>query len=232
MNGNGLPVSAYGQVIPISNLPPLGAPLAGTEPFPLVQNGVTCKGTIGNLIQYLAPLLNLTQNSKIITLFYEATAGQTRFPCGVADMFGNTFRVTAATLIDVYSNGSLLAPENGLGFGSYSVDYVGNAINLLNPAGAGQVIAVEVQGVQPLLPISTQSSISTEALAIQTTNQLPGLTYAPDGLFFIIFVNGRACFSTGPTPAFSWTNIQVNWNTSGIFAVNPGDEVIAVYSHP
>jgi hypothetical protein len=66
-----------------------------------------------------------------------------------------------------------------------------------------------------------------EKLTVLAANSLSPVTWVPDGVVFLLIVNG---VTLTPFDSFSLSGQTIVWGT-GPFGVNPGDTAIAVYSH-
>ena len=89
----------------------------------------------------------VTTQQKTQTLYYIASSGQTLFPLSTADMFGNNVLLDGSQALTVYKGGLRMVPDNGTGAGGYTVDLPNNAINLLWPAGSGEILVVDLFSV-------------------------------------------------------------------------------------
>jgi hypothetical protein len=76
-------------------------------------------------------------------------------------------------------------------------------------------------GVELLMP-------TTEAVSVIDVNIFAPLGQEPGVYPIALFVNGRAFFAVGPTPAFSVSGNTITW-LSPVYSVVPSDEVVAVY---
>ena len=168
---------------------------------------------------------------KTLSLYYVAIAGQTLFSLSAADLFGQTYVMTTSTALAVTRNGSRVAPDDGSGVGGYTASTNANAVTLLWPAGAGEIIIIdlfwEVEPAPP--PPALTQTIGQDVLAITTINILPPLSRAPDGKVLVLFVNGRPFFATVPSPAFTYAGNVISW-ISSTDTVPVGAEVVAVYT--
>jgi hypothetical protein len=80
-----------------------------------------------------------------LTLYYIATQGQTVFNFDVPDNFNNVNSVAGASTVRVTRNGLRLMPDNGSGSGAYVANLGGSgSLTLLWPAGAGEVISIDL----------------------------------------------------------------------------------------
>ena len=86
----------------------------------------------------------VTTQQKTQTLYYIAGSGQTQFPLSAADMFGNNVLLTDTTALVVFKGGLRLVPDDGTGVGGYTVDMPNNQVNLLWPAGAGEILVADI----------------------------------------------------------------------------------------
>jgi hypothetical protein len=161
-----------------------------------------------------------------VTLYYIATQGQTVFPVTVGDYYGNSFRSIVGAL-RVARNGVRLMPDGGSGVGGYTVG--GSVVTLLQPAGAGEQITIDVWGVGGAPSTSIVLGTTQEALTVTAPNVLSPLSRVPDGRAFTLTVQGRPFFAVGPTPAFTYAGTTVTW-TSTTFSLASGMEVIASYT--
>ena len=86
----------------------------------------------------------VTTQQKTQTLYYIAVSGQTMFQLSAADMFGNNVALTDTTAIVVSKGGLRLVPDDGAGAGGYTADQPSNTVTLLWPAGAGEILVVDI----------------------------------------------------------------------------------------
>jgi hypothetical protein len=171
----------------------------------------------------IPPPILLTGGVIGTTLYYTALGGQTVFPLGIPDEFGNV-GVMTANGVQVYRSGNRLTFTDG-----YTLDVTNNRVTLTSPAGDGEPVIIELTTPPPIQAV-TGIVIKMEALPITTTNMLPALSYAPNGVMMMLFVNGTAFFSIGPQAAFTVASNVLTW-TSTFFSVPVGAAVIAVYTH-
>jgi hypothetical protein len=73
------------------------------------------------------------------------------------------------------------------------------------------------------------SVIGMESLTISTPNVIPNLSFSYNNSMFLLIVNGYAFAPVGASPPFSVSGNVVTW-LSTMYGVNPGDDVVAVYS--
>jgi hypothetical protein len=71
------------------------------------------------------------------------------------------------------------------------------------------------------------AAIIMEQLVITAPNTLPNLSQVPNGMMMLLIVNGATLTTLD---SFSISGTSIVWGT-GPFGVNPGDTVIAVYTH-
>ena len=105
--------------------------------------------------------VNVTVQQKTQTLYYIAVQGQTQFPMSTADMFGNNVLLDGSQALTVTKGGLRLVPDNGTGAGGYTVDLTNNLINLLWPAGSGEILVADIYdattiGIGPQGPAGPQ----------------------------------------------------------------------------
>lgn len=74
------------------------------------------------------------------------------------------------------------------------------------------------------------TEINMEQLTITTLNTIPQLAQNYSGEVFILVVNGYSFVLTGASPSFSVSGKNVTW-LSTVWSINPGDDVVAVYSY-
>ncbi len=86
----------------------------------------------------------VTTQQKTQTLYYIANSGQTLFPLSTADMFGNNVLLTDTTALVASKGGLRLVPDDGTGAGGYTADQLSNTVTLLWPAGAGEILVVDL----------------------------------------------------------------------------------------
>jgi hypothetical protein len=84
-----------------------------------------------------------------LTLYYVAAQGQTNFPLSTPDHYGSTALVTPTANLAVSVGGNRLALDDGTKFGGFTVDSVNNAVNLVWPAGQGEVIIIDLYDAEP-----------------------------------------------------------------------------------
>jgi hypothetical protein len=223
------------EEIPISQLPLAGG-LFGDEMVAVVQNGITCRSTAAAVSGSGMGPTNLT---RVASLIYPATVGQSVFPLSEPDYYDNTYVLLGGDVLQVTVGGLRLAPDDGTGFGGYTVDVADNQIVLVTPfgmdqvviVGAGDLVIIDVSvptGVAPAPPTSS-NNFAMDALSIVALNVIPNLSHVPSGGLMQIIVNGRVFCPVGEQPPFSYSGVQITW-LSTIWAVVPGDEVVAVYS--
>ena len=149
--------------------------------------------------------------------------GQTVFSLGIPDEFGNVGEMTANG-VQVYRSGNRLTFTDG-----YTLDVTNNRVTLVYPAGDDEPIIIELTTVPPTAAV-IGIVIKMEALTITVANTIPALSYAPNGVMMMLFVNGTAFFSIGPNPAFTVSGNVLTW-VSTLYSLPPGAAVIAVYTH-
>ena len=149
--------------------------------------------------------------------------GQTVFPLGTPDEFGHV-GVMTANGVQVYRSGNRLTFTDG-----YTLDVTNNKVTLTSPAGDSEPIIIELTAVAPIAAV-TGMIIKTEALTITALNMIPPLSYPPNGVMTMLFVNGVALFSIGPNPAFTVSSNMLTW-VSTLYSLPVGAAVIAVYTH-
>ena len=88
--------------------------------------------------------VNVTVQQKTQTLYYITSSGQTQFPLSAADMFGSNVLLTDDTALVVFKGGLRLVPDDGTGVGGYTVDMPNNQVNLLWPAGDGEILVADI----------------------------------------------------------------------------------------
>lgn len=157
------------------------------------------------------------------TLYYTGVQGQTVFSLGIPDEFGNVGEMTANG-VQVYRSGNRLTFTDG-----YTLDVTNNRVTLVYPAGDDEPIIIELTTVPPTAAV-IGIVIKMEALTITVANTIPALSYAPNGVMMMLFVNGTAFFSIGPNPAFTVSGNVLTW-VSTLYSLPPGAAVIAVYTH-
>lgn len=215
----GVPYSTPPQ-LPISQLPLVSA-LLGGEMIPMVQNGITVRAS-ASLVGGVGAAPAFTQ--KVNSLYYQVsgTSPQAVFPLSTPDLFGNTYQLGAgpSVSIEVSSWGVRLTPTI-----DFLVDYNANTITLINPAGVGQTVVIDFFAVEP------GAAFAVEAVNVTATNTLAALAYQPDGKVIVVFVNHMAFFAVGSPPSFSLSGKTITWNSHEPISINPGDNVIVVYTH-
>ena len=100
------------------------------------------------------PIVKVTIQQKTQTLYYIASTGQTQFSLSAADMFNNNVLLDGSQALAVSKGGLRLVPDDGSGAGGYTVDLSNNTINLLWPAGASEILVVDLfwSGIDGLEP--------------------------------------------------------------------------------
>lgn len=78
--------------------------------------------------------------------------------------------------------------------------------------------------------LSAKSQIKMEALTISVINTIPALSETYSGNMFLLIVNGMTFVPVGSPAPFSVSGKTITW-TSTVWAVSPGDTVVAVYSY-
>lgn len=73
------------------------------------------------------------------------------------------------------------------------------------------------------------SNFQMDALTITVANTFPPLSLTPNLNLFLLIINGSVFTPVGASPPFSVSGTTITW-TSLLYAVNPGDSVVAVYS--
>jgi hypothetical protein len=71
--------------------------------------------------------------------------------------------------------------------------------------------------------------IYMEPKTITAPNVIPPLLFVPNGNVFLLIVNGRTFTLVDQPPAFTVSGQVITWS-SAIYGLNPGDDVVAVYS--
>lgn len=132
--------------IPISQLP-LAGPIMGDEMLVCVQNGIDVRLTSEQIAALKPPTIYL---NKVLTLYYVATQAQTLFQLQTPDKFGHVIGEQAVSDIEVYAGGNRLALDDGSGYGGYTVDYAGDTVTLLWPAGPGEVVIFDLFQAPPI----------------------------------------------------------------------------------
>jgi Collagen triple helix repeat (20 copies) len=175
--------------------------------------------------------VNVTVQQKTQTLYYVTYAGQTVFSLSNADMYGNNVLLDPSTALAVSKGGLRLVPDDGSGAGSYTVNQPGNAITLLWPAGAGEILVIDLFWSMDQLEetVTLGQYIGSDVLTVTAPNVLSPLSHAPDGFVFVITVEGRPFYSVGPEIAFTWSGTTVTW-VSTTYSLAPSNEVIATYT--
>jgi hypothetical protein len=69
-----------------------------------------------------------------------------------------------------------------------------------------------------------------QAMTITVANTFPALSYTPAFGLFLLIVNGTTFTTAGSPATFSVSGTSITW-LSTIWSVNPGDTVVAVYTH-
>ena len=164
-------------------------------------------------------------NSGIIatTLYYSGVQGQTVFPLGIPDEFNNVGELTANGA-HVFRSGNRLTYMS-----DYTFDVSSNEVTFISPVGDNEPIIIELATVPPTAAV-VGMIIKTEVLPITMPNIIPALSYPPNGVMMMLFVNGMAFFSIGPQAAFTVSSNMITW-TSTLFSLPVGAAVIAVYTH-
>ena len=222
--------------VPITELPISGA-LFGDEMSPIVQNGITCRTTVGYISKSgQAPVYI----NKTIQLVYPATIGQTIFSLNTPDHYGNQWALTDANALQVTVGGIRLVQDDGTGIGQYTVNLFANSVTLLTPFGTdpvvivgdGDVVVFDIYGLTKTTITTNvnQSQIITQSLAIATANVLPPLALAPNGAMTIVYVNGRAFSDKSVPPSFSVSGNTITWSDP-VYSVVPGDIVVVSYAY-
>lgn len=142
---------------------PKSAPLRPKQATPAPQAAATIVTPMNTWVPTVgcSPDQQTIVFSKSGDLWYAAAQGQTNFPLATPDHFNNTYFLISDN-IEVYANGSRLAPDDGAGFGGYTVDIVNNAVNLVWPAGAGEIVAISVFD-NPYSPAPSSLKIKPQA---------------------------------------------------------------------
>jgi hypothetical protein len=154
----------------------------------------------------------------VASLFYPTIAAQTQYLTTAGDQFGHAFTLKpdGSNGVIVYLNGVRLTPDDGSQtLGDYTIDAANSAIDLLKPAPAGYVLAIDVlvppaqlapaatkiDKMQPLTFNGTQTSFILTAMdgSTPTVNNATELFISLDGVPQEP-VNAYAC--TGDTLTF------------------------------
>jgi hypothetical protein len=78
--------------------------------------------------------------------------------------------------------------------------------------------------------LSSASNFYMQPLTITVSNTFPALSFTPVVGLFLLIVNGTT-FTLSDSPAsFSVSGTTITW-LSTVWGVNPGDTVVAVYTH-
>ena len=197
--------------------------------------------------------IHVTAVQKTLTLYYRAISGQVSFPLSTRLIFTATAPTPIdhlVRLIGITRNGSRLTPDDGSGVGGYNVDPLLNAVNLLWPAGDGELVVIDIYDTAiaegpagptgppgltgpsgPIGPPGGLDATTQDVLAITTANVIPPLSLAPNGQVLILYVEGHPLpRDSAPMPAFHlWRAATLTW-TSTLYSVQPGNEVIALYT--
>jgi hypothetical protein len=80
---------------------------------------------------------------------------------------------------------------------------------------------------QQLPPVA--SFVTMEPKNITVVNQIPPLAFVANYTIFLLIINGQTFSLIDTPPAFSVSGSNITW-LSTIWSVNPGDNVIAIYS--
>jgi len=170
------------------------------------------------------------------TLYYVASTGQTAFPLSVPDMYGNSVHLIPGMTLSVTKGGLRLVPDAGAGVGGYTVNVASSTVNLLWPAGSGEILTVDVYDITTIATgpqgppgIAGTVFLQEDVLTVTAPNTLSQLSRTPDGFAFILFVEGRPFFAAVPSPAFTYSGTVVTW-VSTLYSLQPGNEVVAVYT--
>ena len=175
------------------------------------------------------PIVKVTVQQKTQTLYYIASTGQTQFSLSAADMFNNNVLLDGSQALAVSKGGLRLVPDDGSGAGGYTVDLSNNTINLLWPAGASEILVVDLFWSETQETVTLGQFIGEEALIVTAPNTLSDLSRAPDGFVFTLTVEGRPFYPIAPDPAFSFDGKTITW-ISTTYSLAVGNEVIALYS--
>jgi hypothetical protein len=157
------------------------------------------------------------------TLYYRGLNGQTVFSLGVPDEFNNIGEMTDDG-VQVYRSGNRLTFTD-----DYTINITGNSVTLTYPTGDDEPIIIELISPPPT-PVLVDIALKTEALNIITLNIIPNLTYTPNGVMTILYVNGLAFFSVGAQASFTVSGNTLTW-TSTMFSIPVGAAVVAVYTY-
>lgn len=80
--------------------------------------------------------------------------------------------------------------------------------------------------------VSLGAPIHQEPLTVTAPNTLSSTTFAPNGTFTLLVVNGGVYLPVGSSPAFSTSGTNVSWNAANAgFSLATTDSVIAVYNY-
>lgn len=100
------------------------------------------------------------------------------------------------------------------------------------PAGpAGLFLQSQGPGLDPAWSTFgvVGQAVSMEQKTITTTNVIPPMNQTPSSAVFELIVNGRTFTLVDPEPSFTITGNVVTWVNSN-YSLNPGDDVIAIYT--
>lgn len=193
-------------------------------------NGLLYEFITNGASSYWVPFGNVSEVSttvfKTFSLYYVVGPNpQQVFPLGTLDVFGNNYISNSASVLEVFSNGSRLMPDDGTGRGAYTLNIITNTINLLYPAGSGEIITINVCSTNAP-PIQLTNQLKLEVCTVTGVNTLAPLLLTPDGNVIIVFLAGVAHI----TPDFTVSGNQITW-TSAVFGFVPGDVVFCLYTH-
>lgn len=79
-------------------------------------------------------------------------------------------------------------------------------------------------------PPTLVQAVTMELKTIAAQNVIPALAATPNGVIFLMIVNGQTFTLVDAPPSFTVSGTVVTW-VDPIYALNPGDEVIAIYSY-
>jgi hypothetical protein len=123
--------------------------------------------------------LAMPQRAGMMTLWYEATAGQTAFNLAVPDEQGLTYIMSVETPegLDVHRQGLKLVPE-----GDWTVNPAANTVTLLAPCTAGDIVAIDVMvPVERLGPGAVENWLLKPLVGQDGTNTVFALECAAGG---------------------------------------------------
>jgi hypothetical protein len=197
------------EEIPISQLP-LAGPIFGDELVPIVQNGITCRTTAASFGSGGTPAAGSTVETELLTIT-------------TLDVIPPLSKTPDGEMTLLIVNGRVFSDVSG----AFSVS--GNVITWIDPLfsiypGDEVVATYTVAGGG-----SGGGGMQEDVLTITTLNVIPPLSAIPSGTAFTLFVDGRPFFLGVASPAFSILGVTITW-ISTIWSVNPGAEVVAVYS--